>query len=103
MCHPDRSAAEWRACPERSRMGICCLCGLANHAMRRDYVANFRDSTLGYTCFDSALALLQNRTAACHQQKYFAATPRKTSANSHVKPQNHPNLCQTTTCVWHVS
>src|ERR1700722_13550314 len=22
-CHPDRSAAKWRACPERSRMGIC--------------------------------------------------------------------------------
>src|ERR1700691_57426 len=23
-CHPDRSAAQWRACPERSRMGTCC-------------------------------------------------------------------------------
>src|ERR1700678_873896 len=22
-CHPDRSEAKWRACPERSRMGTC--------------------------------------------------------------------------------
>ena len=24
-CHPDRSEAKWRACPERSRMGTCCF------------------------------------------------------------------------------
>jgi hypothetical protein len=23
-CHPDRSVAEWRACPARTRMGTCC-------------------------------------------------------------------------------
>src|SRR5580704_14738019 len=26
-CHPDRSVAKWRACPERSRMGICSSAG----------------------------------------------------------------------------
>src|SRR5258707_855425 len=34
ICHPDRSAAEWRACPERSRMGIRCLCQHSCHALR---------------------------------------------------------------------
>ena len=24
-CHPDRSEAQWRACPERSRTGTCCF------------------------------------------------------------------------------
>src|SRR3984957_5717726 len=33
-CHPDRSAAKWRACPERSRMGTCC--SLNQHPIYRE-------------------------------------------------------------------
>jgi len=90
---------EMPALSEVEMRDICLFCARGNSLLCvADMSLTSVTANLGYTCFDSALALLQNRIAALPtNKKYFAAHLEKPQQIALSSPKTTHHLCQTTT------